>query len=501
MRHSLALSLVLLLHQTPTLIAQSLEIGTGSSATEIQSTALGANIVIGDGCSVDGTDSTGIGNYNYVDGSETTAVGASNVAEGDDSAALGAANMVGGNSSIAAGRANVVTGNSSAAVGDANYIEYGDSSIAFGDANFVCNDQGTAVGSANVVYGHYGTALGASNVASGDDGVALGVWNDASVSDSTAIGSDNTAFGLSGTAVGAGNWASGLRSTAVGAGNSASGAYSSVFGCDSAANGTNGIAIGHGALSNGGNDTTLGSGAQSMHSGAIVIGFAAASHADNTAVIGSGNTVGWHPGADAVTSLGALDYRFNALYSQGAAIVAGLGDSAEVSLWADDGSATNDKWAIRAGDGGNLTVESAAAGGYAAMLSVANNGNVTVTGDLTVHSDRRLKRDIQTVGNALDIVAQLDGKTYRWNVGNGRDERLHYGFVAQEVESVVPELVLQDSNGDIKSVNYQGVIPILVNAVKELQAQNSAQAEAMADLRRQLARQEQHMNQLLGNQP
>ena len=76
-------------------------------------------------------------------------------------------------------------------------------------------------------------------------------------------------------------------------------------------------------------------------------------------------------------------------------------------------------------------------------------------------SDESLKTNIHTVENSLDIVDQLRGVSFDWKE-NGKSS---YGVIAQELEQVLPELVAQT---DPKSVNYNGIIGILIEAIKEL---------------------------------
>ena len=78
-------------------------------------------------------------------------------------------------------------------------------------------------------------------------------------------------------------------------------------------------------------------------------------------------------------------------------------------------------------------------------------------------SDVNLKTNIETIDNALDVVESLYGVKYDWVDGSGTQ----YGFIAQAVEKVLPELVVQ--NDQYKTVNYSGIIPFLVEAVKQQQ--------------------------------
>lgn len=95
-----------------------------------------------------------------------------------------------------------------------------------------------------------------------------------------------------------------------------------------------------------------------------------------------------------------------------------------------------------------------------------NPSGVIITGLCTASnfhasSDASLKENVTTVNNALDLTSQLRGVRFDWKESGSSD----YGVIAQELEEVLPELVTQ---GDPKSVNYNGIIGVLIEAVKEL---------------------------------
>ena len=98
----------------------------------------------------------------------------------------------------------------------------------------------------------------------------------------------------------------------------------------------------------------------------------------------------------------------------------------------------------------------------------ANSSGIVVTGvttatDFNSTSDERLKENITTVENAVEVNNQLRGVRFEWK----KDGRPSYGVIAQELEQVLPELV---SDTDPKTVNYNGIIGVLIEAVKELSA-------------------------------
>ena len=100
------------------------------------------------------------------------------------------------------------------------------------------------------------------------------------------------------------------------------------------------------------------------------------------------------------------------------------------------------------------------------IFTIDKEGNVTATGTINGSSDARLKTNINTMTGALDNVLKLRGVTFNWKESS--NARLQYGFIAQEMEKVFPDLVGTDSNG-FKTINYSGVIPVLTEAIKTQQ--------------------------------
>ena len=88
-------------------------------------------------------------------------------------------------------------------------------------------------------------------------------------------------------------------------------------------------------------------------------------------------------------------------------------------------------------------------------------GKLTATA-VNSSSDENLKKDIATIENALEKVNQLRGVEFTWKDNNEKS----MGLIAQELQKVFPELVSEDQNG--LSINYNGLIGVLIQAVKEL---------------------------------
>jgi hypothetical protein len=96
------------------------------------------------------------------------------------------------------------------------------------------------------------------------------------------------------------------------------------------------------------------------------------------------------------------------------------------------------------------------------------SGNMTVAGDVTAFSDARVKTNVQTIENALDKTLALRGVSY--NRTDSDDTRTKIGVIAQETLEVVPEVVNQDNSG-MYNVSYGNMTALLIEAIKEQQAQ------------------------------
>ena len=129
-------------------------------------------------------------------------------------------------------------------------------------------------------------------------------------------------------------------------------------------------------------------------------------------------------------------------------------------------------------------------------MRLESDGDLHVEGDVTAYSttvsDIRLKDNVVTINNALDKVCKLRGVEYTWNKGSRKDTR-DLGVIAQEVEKVLPEIVkekkmplIDDSDTTYKSVDYEKITAVLVEAVKEQQAQIDELTTILEEVTKQL---------------
>ena len=97
---------------------------------------------------------------------------------------------------------------------------------------------------------------------------------------------------------------------------------------------------------------------------------------------------------------------------------------------------------------------------------VSITGALTASGNVTAFSDVTLKKDIETIPNALDKVLGMRGVMFTVKDTDVRST----GVIAQEIEEQLPEVVMTNDDG-LKSVAYGNVVGVLIEAIKELKAE------------------------------
>lgn len=193
----------------------------------------------------------------------------------------------------------------------------------------------------------------------------------------------------------------------------------------------------------------------------------------------------------------------------------GFDNYGPVSIGVSSGTPNNGQWAIESCDGGlnfwrpwptsnsgNYFLFLKDDNGYVGIGKIPSykldvNGDIATYGTLRISSDKRLKTEIKPMEGCLDKLAKLNGVSYLKSVPeshNSTDEKTleglneikretikaqmknteaateSMGFIAQDLQAVFPELVKQDKDGYL-NVDYISIIPVLVEAMKEQQAQ------------------------------
>ena len=204
--------------------------------------------------------------------------------------------------------------------------------------------------------------------------------------------------------------------------NNASGSFSTSMGGFTSANGNYSTAMGYGTIASGYNSTAMGY-------GTIASDYA-------STVIGQFNSSG-----SSATSVGSFS-------TSAPAFVIGNGTSGSLSD------------AFKVMFNGDTTV----------------SNDLTVSGDVVISSDARLKSNIVSLGSTLPKLLQIDGKSYEMK---GKQK---IGVLAQEIQEVFPELVSEDDN-EMLAVNYQGLVPVLINALKEQQSEIETYRDEVSELK------------------
>ena len=95
------------------------------------------------------------------------------------------------------------------------------------------------------------------------------------------------------------------------------------------------------------------------------------------------------------------------------------------------------------------------------------DGDFTAAGQIAAYSDARLKDNIETVDNALDKVSSMRGVTFTRNDKVDKEKK-YAGVIAQEMQEVVPEVVNHNEEKDVYTVDYDGLVGVLIEAIKDL---------------------------------
>jgi len=159
-------------------------------------------------------------------------------------------------------------------------------------------------------------------------------------------------------------------------------------------------------------------------------------------------------------------------------------------------------------------------GVYGIVPTGGSNYAGVFAGDILVNgiyypSDEALKININELQNGLSVINQLSPKSYHYNVGEFAQLNLpsesQFGFLAQELAEVLPELTktgwsppVYNQDGteiaaelEYTSVNYIGLIPVVISAIKEQQSQIAAQDQSIAQLQESLNNQNEALAQMM----
>jgi hypothetical protein len=200
------------------------------------------------------------------------------------------------------------------------------------------------------------------------------------------------------------------------------------------------------------------------------------------------NALGQMSTGDVNTAVGSrtlpflFDGSFNIAlgYSAGAAIVG----TANYNIFIGSEGVNGDNNTIRIGDGNQTATYIAGILGSPGDMAVG----ITKDGRLGITpSSRRFKEHIEPV-QATGIVQALRPVSFYYKADFAPGERVkQYGLVAEEVAAISPDLVVRDMKGEVLTVRYQALAPLLVAEVQRLERERAAMAAELAALRTELA--------------
>ncbi|MEP5202237.1 MAG: tail fiber domain-containing protein [Cyclobacteriaceae bacterium] len=150
----------------------------------------------------------------------------------------------------------------------------------------------------------------------------------------------------------------------------------------------------------------------------------------------------------------------------GDGLTGGAGSVLAVSLSASSGLQFNSgSLEVMVGPGTTTYEAGGAAEAIGTIVVDAHGRVVSASSKTVVLSDRRLKTDIDTLQNSMESLRQLTGYSYFLKEDSLKEDR-QYGVMAQDIEEILPDLLVHRHDGYL-GVDYQGLIPVLIEALKE----------------------------------
>jgi len=424
-------------NQTEARGINALSTGFKTVAKNTNATAMGNQTVAGGlnsttmGYKTEAThqDAIAMGNQTSAVAYRAFASGYKTRASGDDATAMGRQTLASGPKSMASGFKSRATGVATTAIG-ANTLADGAHSMATGDSTRALGNASFTMGIQTQATGSYSVAMGTNSRASGENSLSGGYKSIAIGDNSVAFGTGNEAKKNNSIAIGEDAIADGSAAVAMGREVQALGENSTAFGYQTIASKNEAFAAGRLAEANGDNSVAIGNNAFANGQNSFAIGKNVVNNENNSMKVGFNKAKSDTP-ALCIKTTGAGFWNSNPQYE----------------------------------------------------LDV--NGMVR-TNSFIIHSDSSLMHDVNKLECSLKKITQLRSVSYRIEIdktGNS-NYRTQNGFIAQELESIFPNLAYTDNEGYM-SIDYISLIPIVIDAVKELDQDKEKEEEITSVLMRQ----------------
>lgn len=355
--------------------------------------------------------------------SNSTALGTNSLAEGYQSNAFGDYSHAEGYLTAANGESSHTEGNQSAASGDYSHAE-GSTTTASGLGSHAEGFQCVASGDYSHAEGYITTSVGPYSHAEGHQTRTKfnAFYAHAEGYFTYAMGDSSHAEGYYTTADSTSSHAEGNHTIATGSSSHAEGYYTIATGSFSHAEGQFTSAIGQVSHSEGVGTIASGDGSHAGGSGSTASGIASFVHSVSSTVTGNRSAV-----------IGGQ----------------GITGSADDTVYVPD-----------------LVID-----GLTNTDPIATDVNGKIVAGV---SDVRLKKNIETLPTALDVIKNLRGVSFEYTDESNMGPGVRFGFIAQEVQEIVPELVRSRAKSDsMLNLNYSEIIPWIVEAIKEITTPNN----------------------------
>ena len=481
-----------------------------------------------------GIYSTAMGEGTTASGNRTLATGYSTTALGNRSTAIGNSTTANGYSSTAMGNSTTANGLNSTAMGF-DTTASGSNSTAIGNSTTASGNASTAMGISTTAFGTYSTAMGISTTASDFVSLVIGQFNSSGstvTNSATEFNTENTAF-----VIGNGtndsnksdafkvmfngdtyvsnslylggaeiistadeiNLLSGVTSLSLGilspvTENSNTGVRLSTSNASNYGNiGSNAVDLSYSPASSstrgatGDYSTAMGYYTTASYYGSTAMGGNTTASGEFSTAMGASTTAsGNYSTAMGISTTASGDYSTsmgnNTTASDFGSLVIGQYNLSGATV---TNSATQFNTANTAFVIGNGADGSSQSDAFSVLFSgeTVIGSDLEVKGNVLISSDARLKANIVSLGSTLAKLLLIDGKRYTMK----KDGKQNIGVLAQDIQKVFPELVSTDDR-DMLAVNYQGLVPVLINGLKEQDAKMKEQDAKMKEQQKRLER-------------
>jgi Chaperone of endosialidase/Head domain of trimeric autotransporter adhesin len=340
-----------------------------------------------------------------------------------------------------------------------------------------------SMGYSTTASGYASSSMGNGTIASGSYSTSMGFITSANGHYSTSMGANTIASGLVSTSMGNSTTANGSYSTSMGFITSANGHYSTSMGANTIASGSHSTSMGNGTTASGPNSTSMGFGTKAKSANSLVLGlFNDTTNTNRLFEIGNGTDNNARNNAMTVLANGNIGIgttnpirplSFPPFLGEKILLYPGGTGEVGIGVYGNELRIHSDYAAAKISFGYQDN-----AGNFTQTMWLNNTTSVLTVGGTAYPSDERFKKQITAIQDPLQKLMNLHGVEYfmrkeefpEMNFTNNRQT----GLIAQEVEKVMPSAVYEINDKGYKGVDYAKLVPLLIEAIKELKKEVEA---------------------------